>query len=194
MDEDKTRGELERIRRVSDQLCTAHAALSQRYGRRSLILDIALLTLTAWLTAMAFVDPLIATYLTPPFLKPTIWIGLLSVGAFVVGLYQLRADWKGLSEAHRRSLAMYSEVKREAGYLLASSPDKISQREFLRLASRYDMASDVGVGVPEGEFLRQKKRHKIKVELSKLLDERPGALLPVERVKVLLRDMRAVKK
>lgn len=179
--------EIKRVRRVSDQLCTSHAALRDRYKRRALWLDIAVLLLTAWVTILGFIDPALNAYLTPPQIGPQLWIGLLGAAAFFLSLFQLKTDWKGLSEAHERSLGMYAEVKREAGYLLASGQDAISHKEFLRLASRYDMASDVGISVPEKEFLPLKRAHLLKVAISKRLDENPGAFVWVLRASILFK-------
>lgn len=187
-----SRQEVERIRRVSDQLCSAHASLRDRYLRQALLIDIAILLLSAWIVAMAFLDPAIAPYVTPPRIPAQLWIGLLSVATFGLTLVQFRTDWKTKSESHAKSFALYAEVKREAGYLLASA-DKIPTREFQRLASRYDMASDVGTGIPESEFLRQKQRHRIKVHLSKALDRNPGIWLPLERLRLIWAGMRTAK-
>lgn len=175
------------MRRVADQLCTAHAALRDRYSSRALILDIIILLLSAWLTSVAFVDPRLNQWLVPLKLDPTLWIGLLGAVTFSLTLIQLKTDWKGRSEAHKRSFGMYAEVKREAGYMLASSAE-ISPREFQRLAARYDMASDVGTGVPESKFLHLKQRHKLKVEISRLLDTKPGANITLTKLKLFLRD------
>jgi hypothetical protein len=174
---------------VSDQLCSAHASLRDHFLWLALSLDIAILLLSAWIVAMAFLDPAIAPYVTPPHLPAQIWIGLLSVLTFCLTLVQFRTDWKSRSEAHSRSFALYAEVKREAGYLLASA-NAIPEREFQRLASRYDMASDVGTGIPEGEFLRQKQKHHIKVHLSKAIDRNPGIWLPLERLRMALAGLR----
>ena len=182
-----SREEIERIRRVADQLCTAHAALHDRYALQALLLDIVILVASAWLVAMAFVDSRFYKWLIPFGLDATLWIGLLAVVTFCLTLVQLRTDWKGRSEAHKRSFTMYSEVKREAGYLLASS-DVVALKDFQRLAARYDMASDVGTGVPESVFLKLKKRHKIKVEISRLLDTKPGASILLTRLKLFVRD------
>jgi len=182
-----SREEIERIRRVSDQLCTAHAALRDHYSRKALALDLSILLLSAWLTAFAFIDPRFYAWIERLGLDALSCIGFLAVVTFCLTLVQFKTDWKGRSEAHQRSFGMYSEVKREAGYLLASSAD-IPSREFQRLAARYDMASDVGTGIPEKEFLALKKRHKVKVEISKLLDHNPGASISLTKLKLFFRD------
>ncbi|MFT4115962.1 hypothetical protein [Bradyrhizobium sp.] len=182
-----SREEIERIRRVSDQLCTAHAALSDRFSGRALLLDIVVLVLSALVTALAFVDPKLLHHAMPESVDPAIVVGIFGLVVFCLTLVQSKTDWRGRGEAHKRSFTMYAEVKREAGYLLASAGD-IPPREFQRLAARYDMASDVGSGVPESEFLRLKQKHLTKVEISKLLDKKPGASIWLTKLKLLIRD------
>lgn len=182
-----SRDELDRIRRVSDLLCTAHATLRDRYSRRAFLLDIIILLSSAWLTALSFLDPRFNRWLVPFDFDPSLWIGLLGVITFGLTLVQFKTDWKGRSEAHKRSFGMYVEVKREASYLL-SSPVDIPFRDFQRLAARYDMASDVGTGVPEKDFLRLKRAHKLKIEASRALDEKPGMSIAWYYVRAFYRD------
>jgi hypothetical protein len=182
-----SREEVERIRRVADQLCTAHASLRDRFKRRALLLDIIILLASAWLTAVAFADSRFDKWLIPFGIDSHLWIGLFGVIVFFLTIIQFKVDWSGKAEAHARSFGMYAEVKREASYLLASSA-AIPAREFQRLAARYDMASDVGTGVPEKDFLRLKRLHLMKVKISKLLDQTPGASVALTKLKVILRD------
>lgn len=180
------REELERIRRVSDTLCSGHAALRDRYARRALILDVCVLALSSWLVALAFVEPRINLRLTPFALDGQIWVGMLGVATFFLTLVQIKTDWKGRADAHKRTFDIYAEVKREAGYLLAAGD--IDQTACQRVLSRYDIASAVGVAMPEGDFLPQKRRHKIKVALSKHLDTHPSASLLLTRMRFWIRD------
>lgn len=182
-----SREEVERIRRVADQLCTAHAALRDRFKRRALILDTVILLAAAWLSALAFADPRFDKWLVPFGIDSHLWIGLFGVVVFFLTIIQFKVDWGGKAEAHSRSCGMYSEVKREAGYLLASNAN-IPAKEFQRLAARYDMASDVGTGVPEKDFLRLKRQHLMKVRISKLLDQNPGASVLLTKLKVVVSD------
>lgn len=180
------RSEIERVRRVSDTLCSGHASLRDKFRTRALLLDLAILALSAWLVALAFVDAEIGAMLTPFGLGSPLWVGLLAVGTFVLTLVQLKTDWKGLSDAHKRSCEAYAEVKREAGYLLSEGAlDDSAARKVL---ARYDMASAVGVALPEREFLTQKQRHKIKVEISKHLDTHPAASIFITRCRLWWRD------
>ena len=108
------------------------------------------------------------------------------MGVFFLSLVQMKAEWKARSDAHARTVATYAEVKREARYLLAQGD--IQEVDWRRVLSRYDMASAIGVAMPEREFLRQKRIHKIKMDLSKTLDEKPAISLTVLKVKLWWRD------
>lgn len=180
------RNELGRIRRVSDLLCTSHAGLRDRYARRALILDLGVLGLSTWLVALAFVQPQINMALTPFGVQPQLWGGLLATLTFFLTIVQLKTNWKGRADAHSQALSLYAEVKREAGYVLSSS--KIDEAEYRRVLARYDIASAVGIAVPERDFLRQKHRHRLKIALSKHLDDFPAASLWLTRIRFFLRD------
>jgi hypothetical protein len=181
------REELDRIRRVSDMLTTGHADLKERFRRRALFLDISILAISLWLTAIVFVEPHLNFKLTPFKMDPQLWVGLLGVFCFFLSIVQLRVDWKGRADAHKRAYDLYAEVKRECGYLLASE-DQVTEEKSRRVQARYDMATEVGVPLPEKEFLPQKRRHLQKIAISKHLDNHPGASVLLLRFKMWWKD------
>jgi hypothetical protein len=185
---DGFREELERIHRVSDILCTGHAGLRDRFARRALLLDLSVLGLSTWLVALAFVEPRINISLTPVSMDPQLWGGLLAVFVFFLTIVQLKTDWKGRSDAHNRTMELYAEVKREAGYMLASG--LVEEVACRRVLARYDMASAVGVDIPERDFLPQKRRHNLKIALSKHLDHFPSASLWLTKIRFWFKDNR----
>ncbi len=77
------REEIERIRRVSDLLCSGHAVLRDRFARRALLLDLSVLGLSTWLVALAFVEPRIGVRLTPFGWDSKLWAGLLAVATSI---------------------------------------------------------------------------------------------------------------
>jgi hypothetical protein len=180
--------EVNRVRRVSDMLCTGHATLRDQFARRALILDIVTLASSTWVVALAFVSPTIAAKLTPFNWDATIWLGTLSACTFFLTLVQLKTDWKSRADAHARTLDLYAEVKREAGYLLAS--DQIDEATYRRVLARYDMASAAGVSIPESAFLKLKRRHRIKILMSKHLDDHPSTSLLLLRIRLWFHDNR----
>jgi hypothetical protein len=177
------RTELDRIRRVADMLVTGHANLRDRYSRWATILDLAVMALSTWLTAVVFIEPRINLKLTPFGVDPQLWVGLLGVFTFFLSIVQLRVDWKGRSDAHKRSFDLYSEVKRECGYLLASQ-EALTADSCQRVLSRYDLATEVGTHLPEREFLVQKRNHLRKIEISRRLDKHPSSSILLLRMKL----------
>lgn len=184
--ESAMRGELIRIRRVSGMLCTGHAALRDRYARRALILDLFILAASTWLVALAFVEPKLGMTLTPFGWDNQIWTGLLGANVFFLSLIQIKADWKGRSDAHKRALAIYAEIKHEVGCLL--SMGEYGRDVCQRVFSRYQMAASIAISIPESEFLKQKQRHLAKIVLSKTLDTRPATSLVWLRIRLYLTD------
>jgi len=150
------------------------------------VLDVIVLALSTWLVAVAFVDPTLDVKLTPFGIDPRLWLGWLAVGTFLLTLIQFKTDWKGRSDRHAKTSELYAEVKREANYVLAS--DVLDDASCKRVFARYDLASAVGVPVPEADFLPQKKRHKTKVAISKFLDTHPSASILATRVRFWFRD------
>jgi len=181
MEKADLRGEVERIKRVSDTLITAHSSLREQYARKALLLDSAILALSVWVTSVVFVEPKISLTLTPFHLDPQIWIGVLSIVTLFLSIIQLRVDWKGRADAHQRCCDTYSRVKAECRYLLESS-EAITRERAGNLFSQYELSGQQGYAVPEGQFLRLKKKHLTKVAISKMLDRRPGASIVILRI------------
>ena len=167
-------------------LVTAHSVLRDRYDRRAFLIDITILGATLWLTAMAFVEPTIGVALTPRGLSKDLWLGLLSVAAFFLSMVQIRVDWKGKKDAHARACEAFTSVKRECTTLLAQ--DEMDQPEYKRILDKYESAGMLSIPIPETEFNKLKSLHRIKVEISRHLDNQPAASPTLLRIKLWWRD------
>lgn len=179
---------LERTRRISDMLCTAHAVLRDRNKRRALLLDLTIIALTTWVTATVFIDPRIGGILTPPRIDREIWIGCLSVFAAFLSFAQMKLDWKGLTEAHGRASLVFGNIKGDCVELLSAQGAPPSAQEVERIVQKYAFACESSIPIGESVFLSLKRRHKIKVEISKLLDHKPGSSVSLAVLKIWWRD------
>lgn len=177
------RSEIERIARVSDMLITSHSNLRERYARRALLLDTAILAASVWLTSIVFVEPKIGLTLTPFHLDPQIWIGLLSILTLFLSVVQLRVDWKGQSDAHMRSADIYFKVKSGTRYLLESKK-VITREDAHELLIQYGLSSALGSPIPERDFLKQKAKHLTKIAISKFLDRHPAGSILLLRLRL----------
>ena len=185
-DSSSMKDEIARIKRVSDMLCTANAGLRDRLLRRAMVLDLSVLFFASWLVALGFVEPSIGIRLAPFGLDTKMWMGFLALGTFLLTLLQLKVDWKGRGDAHKRTVEIYAEVKQEAIYMLRSgSFDEMSVRQVI---ARYNLANAVGEAVPERDFLYQKRKHLRKITLSRHLDSHPSASIFLLKVRLWWKD------
>lgn len=180
-----TTSEIKRIKRVADQTCSAHARLRDVYAAWATIFDTVVLCAAAWTTALALCDPVFAARLTPLHWSPVFWIGLLSIATFIATLVQLKLDLRGKSDAHRRAFDAQTEIKHAANDA-EQHPDDGERAAAVR--AKVALAAGVGVSIPERQFLRQKAIHLRKVAISRILDDRPFASLPLLRTQLWWRD------
>jgi hypothetical protein len=174
-------------------LVTAHANLRQKYSLRALLLDLGILATSVWLTAVIFIEPRLNVMLTPFHLDPQLWVGLLGVFTFSLSILQLRVDWKGQSDAHKRSFDLYAQVKNECRFLL-SAEGILTREACQRALTMFELADDVGRQIPEREFLKQKRKHLQKVAMSKYLDTHPWASLFLLKLRMWIKTNLTLRK
>ena len=104
-----------------------------------------------------------------------------------LSLVIFRVDWKSKAELHKRAAEAYSHIKLECQELLMTF-NTASDTEIQKLLIRYRDLGEICVAVPEGSFLRLKNKHKLKVALSKYLDDNPGACLLLLKLKIWFVD------
>lgn len=179
---------LDRAIRVSDQSCTAYAILRDRYKRWSTGLDLVILMTSAWLTAMVFVQPEIADKLSPGTIPQAIWLGILSIGTFCLSLVQLQVNWKARAQSFHQAATALSSLVKELRPLVATS--EVSKVE--AALARYQALSESLEPIPEAEFVKLKQRHKIKLAISRHLDQHPGTSITLFRLSLWWRDTRAL--
>jgi hypothetical protein len=184
--ENKSVMEFERIHRVSNLLCSSHADLRDKYSMYSFLLDMAILSLSTWIVALAFIDPKLTKYVVPFGMDPQMWIGAIGVGTFLLSLLQLRVDWKGRADSHKRAFEVYSDVKQLAGRLLSAKCAIGALAD--EVQARYLSAGSNAVSIPENQFLRLKMRHLTKIEISKILDVKPASSIMILRLRLWVRD------
>ena len=175
---------LERALRVSDQSCSAYAFLRDRYRWRSTALDLSILLLSAWLTAMVFVQPEIGVRLSPTSMSKDLWLGLLSIGAFGLSLVQLQVNWKGRALSYQLASAALSSFVKEH----RSTAARADSVQIQMALAKYQVITDALEPIPDAMFLTLKKRHALKVEVSRHLDKHPSANIWLLRLRLWFRD------
>jgi hypothetical protein len=69
-----------------------------------------------------------------------------------------------------------------------SSDLALTKARFAEIQRAYENVNDLVAKIPERRFLELKALHRRKVEMSKFLDEHPGASISFLRLKVWFRD------
>lgn len=175
---------LERALRVADQLCSGHATLRDEYLRKQFIFDATNLLVSIWLVAMVFVQPEIGLTLSPPNIPVQIWIGTLTIVIFFLNCMQFVTNWKSKAQAHNQAVAALSSFvkeQRKSSGLSASS-------EIDEALKQYSLITDSLVEIPEKDFLRLKRKHLLKVTISRHLREAPGSSILLLYFRIWLRD------
>src|SRR6266850_4047618 len=179
--------DLSRMLRVADQMASGYAHLRDEYALRARVLDVLILGISSWLLAMTFAEPAFGKRFAPFGISHEAWIGVLAVGTFVLALIQSRVDWKAKSDSYQRSLQNISEIVLEVRELLASKTAP-EAHDMKRVAQKYYTILRFIDPIPENRFLELKRRHRIKVEISRLLDDHPSLHIGLIRLRLWWRD------
>jgi hypothetical protein len=182
--------ELQRCLRVADMMVTGHALLRDRYSRRALMLDMLILIASAWLTAMAFVNPEIARVIAFPGMSSGLTIGLLAVCTFALSLVQLRVDWKQQADRHERAARAFATSKSEIATLLYGA--SVTDHEAEIALTRYRSIGETHVPIPESQFNKLKKKHLMKILISREISRNPASSIWVIRLRRWVADNIAV--
>lgn len=183
--------ELGRIRRVSDMLVTAHASLKEKFALLSLLSDASLFCCSLFLTVIVFADP---NFLTRYFgINYAFWIGIFSIATFIFSFVAGLLDWKVRAERHRHAFETYLNLKFTASDLI-NKVEKDEHADVERFLERYYALTPTIITIPERDFLLCKRKHVVKVFISKYLDDNPAASILFLKIKIWIRDnFKAVK-
>jgi len=186
--------ELQRMLRVSDQMVTGYSRLSDWNSFLSICVDVIIMFLSAWLSALAFASEDIVTVINPSTFSNQMFIGIVSVTTFITSLIQLKVDWKGKAAAYESSKRLYSGFKLELRELLSDKSVVLDAETLKQVTAKYTTAGHFSIPIPDNKFVSIKKAHLLKVEMSKYLDNAPGSSLIILRVKIWWRDNFSCKK
>lgn len=167
--------------RVLDMMLSGHSSLSERYRRRSTALTLAIMVLSIAGGTLALqndksVDILGVT------LESKEWLAGLAGVIFFLSLLELVLDWRGRACAHEDASTRLGRLKGEFRRAKVFN-DRVCT-DGVDLDLEYDQTTAAIVEIPNSVFNRLKAKHRRKIEVSKLLDESPGAPILLLRWRV----------
>jgi hypothetical protein len=83
---------------------------------------------------------------------------------------------------------LHADLKRELAIILSRDDADVSDADYARIRTQEAMTASASVAIPDAAFLRLKRHHKMKVAVSKHLDDHPGASILLTKVKIIVRD------
>ncbi|MEV6983324.1 hypothetical protein AB0M95_18995 [Sphaerisporangium sp. NPDC051017] len=163
--------EIKRQRRLVDQMATAHSLLRDQYRRRATASTCVLLIASVVATAFAFASGDAKVTIILITADRSILLGWFAVLTFSLTLVDLVLDWRGTARSHEDAARQLAALKAEYRTPPAEGVE-IQERD--RLSQRYQAVMDALSAIPEKKFTQLKARHLRKVELSRILSDRPG--------------------
>jgi hypothetical protein len=181
--------ELTRQYRVARQSLAMHTMLRDRFTRLATVVDVVILTCSVIICAVRFArDDLFARFgLSASAMRDL--VGFASVAVFILSIIALRVDWKARSANHREA------VRKLTSLVAQYRSTKLGEDAWLparaeELQMMYWEAMDNVVPIPSRQFAKLKARYLRGVEVSKMLDSRPGCPVWVLRTVLLYRSIR----
>jgi len=172
--------ELQRVRRVSDMMVTAHCYLGEHYLRLYILTDVMIFICSILLCVLAFVDrETLLNYLGQYY---SYIIGIFSVATLIFAYASSKFDWKVKAVEHKNASQKYFEIKKECDALEKeiSEGKTIDMNTVIR---KHETCSNMLIKIPEDLFLKCKKHHLLKVEISKRLTDHPFTSIPLYKIK-----------
>lgn len=163
--------ELERQRRLVDQLATMHSALRDRYAAQGKALRVTQLVLSVVVTAFAFAGDAADVNLLGVSAHRATWLGWLAVAILSLAVIDLVFDRSGDAGRHDSAVRQLASLK--SGYRVDPHTDE-EEAHLAEMTERYETTMDSIPAIPERHFLHLKAQHLRKVKVSRYLSEHPG--------------------
>ena len=180
--------ELEKLKERSNMLASQHAMLSDGYKFWALVIDLSLVFSSG---ALLFFSIAAEVY-TAPLLNIFGYedtrnvLPFLTFVVFLASLVEWRIGFKFSAQEHEQALNGYARVKRDINKALKSA--SLTDEIVNLLKTNYDYCADTAPAIPEKKFLKLKKKHLLKIKISKALEITPGAHIFVIRMKIWIDD------
>jgi hypothetical protein len=170
-EEQAAQEEIDRQRRLIDQMSTMHSVLRDRYRVQSTVLTCVVLVGSVVAIAFAFAGGSTRVTILGLTANRSTWLGWFAVLAFSLTLVDLVLDRRGAARRHSDAVRQLAAIKSE--YRIPPPPgQEIAERD--RRSERYQAVMDALPPIPERQFNRLKARHLRKVAISKHLSANPG--------------------
>ncbi len=170
-EQEAARKEINRQRRLIDQMSTMHSVLRDRYKLQGTAQTCVVLVGSVVAIAFAFAGGSTRVTIVGLTANRSTWLGWFAVLTFSLTLIDLVLDRRGAARRHDDAVRQLAAIKSE--YRIPPPPgQEITERE--RRSERYQAVMEALPPIPERQFNWLKAWHLRKVEVSKYLSDNPG--------------------
>jgi len=176
-------------RKVIEMMTSMHSCLFDRNRLKAKILDVFLISISVFLLAFSFIDPMLLKHFGYDEFFPKIVIGLIGVIISTVSLLSYIVDWKSRSTSHEQAFRSLLGLKTE--WTIFENESKVpNMRKYLALESKTSLIMSQMIPISDKLFNRLKSKHYKKVLISKTISAHPGASPFLVNLNIIIRDTR----
>ena len=181
--------EFKRELRVLDMIITAHSCERDKYLSYDRIVTIIILFFSVILCTFSFIpkSEFIGFGISKDIIN--IVVPLTSAGILVLSIIQLFSRWKEKAQEHANCVTNLSKLKGEYKLLQSRDSDDDSRD---KISIKYnDLLSSKPI-ISDKHFIKYKRHHYRKIELSKMIDNNPGLPLFILKLKLLFSALKTI--
>jgi hypothetical protein len=183
---------LDKRKNTIDMMVSMHSELSSIYKNRATILDIILIIISIVLLTFVFADHSYFNNFGIDETSAKIILGLASIAISCLSLLSYVIDWRGKKVCHDQAFKMLIGIKNEWRIFLFNK-ESINYENVAKLEEKTDLILDQCINIDDKVFNKLKKRHYMKVKLSRAISDNPN--LPLFFIKLnLLKEALLINK
>jgi hypothetical protein len=168
--------EIDRQKKLIDMMTSMHSDLSKKYRVRCLLLDSAIVLSSVVLLSCVFLDQSFLERIRINADTSRIIIGLSSIVMTGITMLSYVFNWKSMEIAHEQAFKSLLELK-SLWRLFALDKENVNSKSLNDIESKTSLILNQLIAIDNSVFNKLKKRHYIKVQLSKTLSKYPFAPL-----------------
>ncbi len=166
-------------------MITAHSVLRDRYNRLSSLFEILLLILSIILNSLIFVDAKFLEKFTGVNEDhQKLFTGLAGLSVFIISMVMFQVSWREVATRHGIAVDRLFILKQKCKLIILTPNSSNKTLAIAEFDKNYtDVFSDL-IKIPEKKFNSLKLIHYRKVELSKLIEQRPNSRMWFLKIKL----------
>jgi hypothetical protein len=184
---------LKERKNLIDMMTSMHSELSSKYRNISLVFDVISTSVSIILLVFLFIDN---NFLNELGIKTNILrliIGIISIIVTCASIIPHIIDWKSKKTCHDQAFRSLVDLKKEWQKLLLVK-EQIATPEVIKLEEKTNLILNQLIPINNSDFNKLKKKHYMKVQISKFLTKHP--FVPLSSIIRTFKenDLQALKK